>query len=131
MALISGTKPSIYWLQLPVCLAMLILFIFMWSFMFGLMNIMSPDILDFIKTIKPAFFWLSGILFNIRGRGSILFKLNPICFLVENYRNALCFDTWFWEDRTALLCFFGIIFIMLMITWLLYRKIGNLLAELV
>lgn len=131
MAVISGTMPSIYWLQIPVYMGFMIVFAYVWSYLTGLMNTVSPDILDFIKTVKPAFFWLSGILFNTRGRDSIVFLINPICYLVEGYRNAICFNEWFWDNRKATWYFIGVMLFMIILTYLLDRKSGRKIAELI
>lgn len=130
LALFMGVMPSIYWLQLPVYMALTVLFIYVWVYMTGLMNIVSTDILEFIKTIKTAFFWLSGILFNIRGKHSLFFALNPISYLVEGYRNTFAYHIWIWEQKRLFMYFALVMLAMTTLTFLLNKRLEKKLPEL-
>ena len=130
IALLMGVKPSIYWLQLPIYCILSILFIYVWVLMTALMNILSADIVEFIKTIRTAFFWLSGILFNIRGRRSLFFALNPISYITEGFRNCFAFHIWIWEEWKYFLCYLFVMFIMLLISFILYRRMEKKMPEL-
>ncbi len=129
LALILGVKPSIYWLQLPIYVFLTLLFIYIWVYMTALMNMLSADIVEFIKTIKTAFFWLSGILFNIRGRSNIFFKINPISFIAEGYRNVFAYHVWIWEQKHLLLNFCIVLLLMTTVTYILNKRIEKRLPE--
>ena len=131
MAIVSGAKPSICWLQLPVCILLSVLFVYTWSFLTGMLSLLSNDILEFIGTCKPAFFWLSGILFNSRKSDNIFFVLNPITFLVESYRNSLCYNMWLWGSTRALAGFAAVYGLLALITVLVYKKLKYRLPELI
>ena len=131
MAVIMGVRPSIYWLQLPIYMALAIMFIYVWVMMTALMNILSADILEFIKTIRTAFFWLSGILFNIRGKRSLFFKLNPISYIVEGYRNTFAYHIWIWEEKRLFMYFAIVMIFLTLITFILYKRLEKKLPELV
>jgi ABC-type polysaccharide/polyol phosphate export permease len=128
-AILLGVRPSIYWLQLPVLTCMIILFTYLWTFMFGMLTAVSADTINLIRSIKPAFFWLSGILFNSRTRHSIVFDLNPITYLVESYRSAIAYNMWFWELREKTEYFFMICLIMLIVSLILYKRLKDKLPE--
>lgn len=130
MAIFMGVKPSIYWLQLPIYMLLSFIFIYVWVCMTGLLNVISPDIVEFIKTIRTAFFWLSGILFNTRGKNSAFFAFNPIRFIAEGYRNTFAFHVWIWEQKRLLLNFSIVLIIMTAFTCLLYRRVEKRLPEL-
>ena len=129
LAMLFGVKPSIYWLQIPVLTCMIMIFIYLWSFLFGMLTIVSADTLNLIKSIKPAFFWLSGILFNSRARDSIVFKLNPITYLVEGYRSSIAYNMCFWYSWKTTACFFGELLIMAVISAVLYKRLKYKLVE--
>lgn len=131
LTIAMGVKPSIYWLQLPIYMLLTIMFIYLWVLMTGLMNIMSADIIEFIKTIRTAFFWLSGILFNTKNKHSAFFTFNPIRFIAEGYRNTFAYHIWIWEEQRLLFNFAVIMLIMAVITFFLYRRMEKKLPELV
>ena len=130
IALLYGVRPSIYWLQIPFYLGMMIILVYFWSLMMGLLKTVSEDISDFVKAIKPAFFWLSGVLFNSRTWNTLFFKLNPITYLVEGYRNAMCFHIWFWEMKTELYYFCLTLSVIIIISLLLFKRLDKELPQL-
>ena len=129
VALVMGVKPCIYWLQLPIYILINIVFMYIWVLMTSLLNVLSTDLVEFIKTIRTAFFWLSGILFNIRGKHSIIFALNPISFIVEGYRNVFAYNIWIWEQKRLLMYFVIVTFVMTLFTFVLYRRLEKKLPE--
>lgn len=129
-AMLLGVRPSIYWLQLPIYIALTVLFLYIWVLMTALMNIISADIIEFIKSIRTAFFWLSGILFNIKGRHSPFFTYNPISYLAEGFRNCFAYHIWIWEEKRLFLHFAIVMFVLTLITYFLYRRIAKRLPEL-
>ncbi len=131
IAVILGVRPSIYWVQIPLVTILLILFNYLWSFMFGMLNVVSADIFDFIKAIRPAFFWLSGVLFDSRPRHRHIFLLNPITYLIEGYRSAIAFNEWFWQRTIYTEYFACVMLVMLIITVLLYKRLKNIMAEII
>lgn len=129
LALAMGVKPSIYWLQIPIYVAFTLMFLYVWVLMTSLMNVMSSDIVEFIKTIRSAFFWLSGILFNVKGRGSRVFTYNPICYLAQGFRNVFAYHVWVWDERRLLFNFAVVMVILTTITFLLYKRLEKRLPE--
>ena len=106
-------------------------FLYVWVMMTGLLNVMSPDILEFIKTIRTAFFWLSGILFNSRKKKSPFFTFNPIRYIAEGYRNVFAYHVWIWEQKRLLLNFCIVMFILTFVTFLLYKRMAKRMPEFV
>lgn len=129
-AILMGVKPSIYWLQLPIYSLLTMIFLYLWSMTLSMITIISSDILEFIKTIRTAFFWLSGILFNVKGRTNPIFTFNPISYLAEGFRNSLAYHIWIWEEKTLFLHFVIILLILTVMSSLLYRRLEKRLPEL-
>lgn len=131
ISIIYRVPPSIYWLQLPIYMVLMMLTAYVWSLGAGLLASMSGDVMDMLRAISPAFFWLSGIIFNSRNKESfeIIFKLNPITFIVEGYRNSICFHTWIWEDPKSLAGFFATFSVMTVIAILLYKRLHYRMAD--
>ena len=89
--------------------------------------------MDLLKAVNPAFFWLSGILFNSRPleHVQIFFKLNPITYIVEGYRNAMCYHIWFWEDMESFGYFILVLAVMAIVAVWLYKKLRRVLPDII
>ena len=132
LAAVVGVKPNLCWLQIPFYTVLMLIMTYFWSLATGLLAIVSKDFVDLLKAVKPAFFWLSGILFNSRASGPrIVFVLNPITYLVEGYRNCVCYNMWFWQDPVGLACFLGVLLVMALVSLLLYRRLRKQLPEII
>lgn len=131
MAVLSGAKISIHWIQLPFFMFVSMCFVYVWSFIWGMLHVVSKDFINIIRAIQPAFFWLSGIFFNSRTRHSVIFTYNPITFIAEGYRDALCYNAWFWQRMTQLKGFIVVMTILLLTMLLLYGKLKDRIVELV
>lgn len=131
MCILMGVMPSIYWLQLPIYIFLSVIFLYMWVMMTSMMSIISVDILEFLKTINTAFFWLSGILFNVKGRTNPFFTYNPISYLAEGFRNTFAYHIWIWEEKRLFLHFVIVLFVMTIISSLLFMRMEKRLPELV
>ena len=129
MCILMGVYPSIYWLQLPIYIVLTVIFLYLWVMMVAMMNLISTDIIEFIRTIRMAFFWLSGILFNIKGRTHPFFTYNPISYLAEGFRNTFAYHIWIWEEKSLFLHFVFILFIMTLVSSLLYRRLEKRIPE--
>ncbi len=128
-----GVYPSIYWLQIPIYMLFMVLLGVIWSLGAGLLSVISGDFLDLLKAINPAFFWLSGILFDSRvlDGAEMFFKLNPITFIAEGYRNAFCFHMWLWEDMRSFGFFMLVLAVMFIVALWLYKRLRRELADII
>ena len=129
MCVFMGVMPSIYWLQLPIYIILTVIFLYIWVMMTSMMSIISVDILEFLKTINTAFFWLSGILFNVKGRTSPFFTYNPISYLAEGFRNTFAYHIWIWEEKSLFLHFVIVLFVLTLISSLLFRRMEKRIPE--
>ncbi len=129
--LIGGHAPTLYWLQLPFYMLLLLLFFISWGLFAGILSTMSKDFLQFVRSISMALFWLSGIFFefdhmNIVYR--IILYLNPVAVVVKGYRNSLINGVWFWEEPWILE--YVVVFTVLttLALWM-YKKLGKELPD--
>ena len=68
----------------------------------SMLGAISKDFINLIKAFTTALFWLSGIMFDVSSIdvwwAQLIFKLNPITYIVEGYRNCFVHNIWFWEQ---------------------------------
>ena len=131
VALCMGVKPSIYWLQLPIYMLLTVMFCYIWVMLTALMNIISPDIIEFIRVIRTALFWFSGIIYNVHSSKSLFFALNPICYLAEGFRNCFSYHIWIWEQGRLFLYFVIVMAVLTLLAELLWRRVGRRIPELI
>ena len=99
---VAGHMPTIYYLQLPWYLVTMFLFCTGWCMFSSMLGAISKDFVNLIKSFSTALFWMSGIMFDITSINAkwaqMLFKVNPITYTVEGYRNCFVHHIWFWEQ---------------------------------
>ncbi len=131
---IFGVWPSIYWLQVPFYMLLMLIMSFFWSVGTGIISVIYRDFYNFLQVINQMVFWLSAILFDVNSldpRIQTVFLFNPITYIVEGYRNAFCRHIWFWEEPLKLGCFMLVLAVMAAIAMLMYKKLAKRLPDLV
>ena len=123
---LCGQPLSIYLIQLPFAIVLMVAFFYMYSLTMSCLSAISRDFHNLLSTLSTPMFWVSGIIFNVFGLGitwlETLLMFNPITFVVTFYR-AIFFDQiWIWEKPMALIGF-GIIFlVMAALMIVVYRR---------
>jgi len=105
--LVSGYRPDIYMLQLPIYMFLMLLFFIAWAVFASLLSCMSKDFYNLVQAATQALFWLSGILYDVNamvvpGWLKIFLMLNPISFIASGYRNVFIYKVWIWDDHAPL-----------------------------
>lgn len=124
--ILFGNMPSIYWIQIPFYMLLMITMAIVWSIGTGLISVVYKDFYNFLQVVNQAIFWLSAILFDVNGLSPTaqkVFMFNPITYIVEGYRNAFCRHIWFFEEPVKLGCFMIILVVMSLIALLMYKKL--------
>lgn len=122
-----GYPPNIYIIQLPIYILLSFLMFTIFSLFSSLLACMSKDFANLVKSFVTAVFWLSGIVWNVNTIDipwlKVLLKANPVTYIVEGFRNCFIHKVWIWESPKTLLCFLGILVILIVISVLLYKKL--------
>lgn len=135
LALLCGVIPNQYWIQLPLYTLFMFVFSVIWSFGAGCLATLSRDFYNLLKSISTMVFWLSGILFDSNSAGgenaAWFFRFNPVTYIVEGYRNALCREVWFFEEPVKLCCFFITMIVFCVISIAIYQRVERRLPDIV
>ena len=122
-----GYPPSIYIIQLPIYILLSFLMFTVFSLFSSLLSCMSKDFANLVKSLVTAVFWLSGIVWNVNTIDipwlKVLLKANPVTYIVEGFRNCFIHKVWIWENPKTLLCFLAILFIMTILSVVIYKKL--------
>ncbi len=104
-----GYPVDVYFLQLPLYVALMFVFFTLWSMFASLLSAMSKDFANVVNSFVTAIFWVSGIMWDVNLIDSpILSKVlafNPVTFLATGFRNVFIYKRWFFEDTFALAAF--------------------------
>jgi ABC-type polysaccharide/polyol phosphate export permease len=80
------------WIYLPVPLLGLVLFALGCSFFLAMANVFFRDVAHILQVILSAWFYVSPIIYSldfVPGRYRLLFRLNPMLYLLNGFRLAI------------------------------------------
>ncbi len=132
LSLIFGQYPTLYWLQLPyyaVCLIALVL----------ALGILTASILPFFRDLGQLLgiilqfgMWLTPILWQVTmvpEQYRWIFKLNPVGYIVEGYRDSLFGRTWVWEHGPTTIGFWAVTGVCWALARYVYRRTNPHFAD--
>ena len=123
----AGHFPSIYYIQLIWYLGTMFLFCAGWCLFSSMLGAISQDFINLVKSFTTALFWLSGIMFDIhridKPWAQIIFKLNPISYTVEGYRNCFIYKKWFFEEPKLMAVYLVELLVMWILALWIYKKL--------
>lgn len=124
-----GMPLDVYLLQVPILLVLMFLFWNTVSILFSQLSAMSKDVKNLMSVMSTPFFWLSGVLFDVKdihiGWVQTMLDFNPITFFVTAFRGAFYDKTWFWNDPSACVGFVVVFAITLLAALFVYKKFNE------
>ncbi len=121
-----GFLPTIYYLQLPIYILFTFLLMDFWAILAAPLGAISRDFENLVKSFTSAIFWLSAIIWDPGNLTNSIyqwyFKLNPITYLANGYRDTLINKVWFFE-KTETLYFLIALLLLALIASRLYNKL--------
>ena len=129
---ILGFYPSVYWLQLPYYVICCVALVYSTSLVFASVNVFFRDLGQIIGIILLIGMWGTPIAWNpniFSETVQFYFKLNPIYYIVEGYRNCFVQQTWFWQNYKLTLYFWCLIVIKLLFGTFVYDRLKNSFAD--
>ncbi len=133
---VYGFYPQVYWIQLIYSeLCMLIMLIGL-VYMTSALVVFFKDLSQIIVIVVQIGLWLTPILWNytsvINNKTlAFILKLNPMFYIIEQYRNALIYHKWFLDDFYWTVYFWSINLALLGIGLLLFQKLKVHFADVI
>lgn len=122
----QGHYPDLYALQLIYYSFCLFVFVLGVSYATCSIVIFFRDLTQIISIFLQVGMWATPILWKISmipEEYQILFKLNPVFYIVNGYRSALLEKTWFWEDFYSTMFFWIITAVIFGIGALIFKRL--------
>lgn len=127
-----GNTPDIHWLQLIYFSGCMYIFVLALSYATCAMVLFFRDLSQIISIILQVGMWATPIMWpisKIPEQFQIIFKLNPIYYIVNGYRSALFEKVWFWEDFYSTMFFWIITVILFGIGAVIFKRLKPHFAD--
>lgn len=118
--------PTLYTLQLiyySFCMFMLVLAL---TYATSAILVFFKDLAQIINILLQIGMWATPILWNVGRLGpkaQFVVRLNPVCYVVEGYRSALCTKELFLGDWKYTLYFWCFVFVFFLLGRLIFNKL--------
>lgn len=126
MFFIYDYKFSVYNIQFIYYLIATIVLLIGLSYLCATLIIFLKDIGPLVSMLLQFAFWITPIFWSLNilpEKYLIYFKLNPIFYITEGYRNAFIYQEWFWEHPLQTMYFWSFALVMLIIGVYVFKKL--------
>lgn len=124
-----GYYPDLYTLQIFYYSACMFIFVLGLCYITCSVVVFFRDLGQIISIALQVGIWATPILWNLNvlseghPKLKILFKLNPMNYIVEGYRNALIDKIWFWETFYSTAYFWILTLMMFAVGALVFKRL--------
>ncbi len=121
-----GYLPDVYTIQIFYYSFCLFVFVLGLSYATCSIVIFFRDLTQIIAIFLQVGMWATPILWRLSivpEQYQILFKLNPVFYIVNGYRDALLEKTWFWEDFYSTMFFWIITAVIFGVGALIFKRL--------
>lgn len=126
MYFIYGNPVDLYLLQIIYYSICMFVFVLALCYSTCAIVVFFRDLSQIINIVLQVGMWATPILWNIntfQGNIQMVFKLNPIYYIVNGYRSALFEKTWFWQDFYSTMYFWIVTIAIFGIGALIFKKL--------
>ena len=134
MLMLNGIMPCVYWIQLlyySFCLVMLIVGI---TYLTSALVVFFRDLAQIIMVVLQVGMWITPIMWNkemLSGKLQLIFKLNPLYYIVQGYRDSVIYHKWFWNSEYETIFFWTVTFICLFIGNRIFNRLKIHFADVI
>lgn len=124
-----GYKPDIYLIQILYYSLCMFIFVLALSYATCAVVVFFRDLTQIINILLQVGMWATPILWDIamlNGKMEpfrIVFKMNPVYYVVNGYRSAMFDKTWFWQDFYSTMYFWIITAVFFGIGALIFKRL--------
>ncbi len=121
-----GYQPDLYLLQLIYYSFCMFIFVLALCYSTCAIVVFFRDLNQIIGIFLQIGMWATPILWNINQLSpvmQIIFKLNPIFYIVNGYRSAMFEHTWFWEDFYSTMYFWIVVILLFGFGALIFKRL--------
>jgi lipopolysaccharide transport system permease protein/teichoic acid transport system permease protein len=130
----NGIPPDFYTLQVVYYLAALFFLLLGLGWITSSTRIFVQDVSNVVNIITQFGFWFTPIIWNIAripGKYRWIVKLNPMCYIINGYRDSLIYKVPFWSRPHEALYFWLFTAAVLFIGVVIFRKLKPHFGEVI
>lgn len=132
MFFLYGYIPSIYSIQVVYYLFAMIAFVFGLSVITSALVVFLKDVGEIVSMLLQFGFWVTPIFWSLKiipESYHYIFKLNPVYYIIEGYRNSFIYHKWFWELGYTNFYFWLLTVFIVLVGVYLFRKLRPHFAD--
>lgn len=135
LSMLFGFMPHIYMLQAVYYTAAATVLVLGLSYMTASTVIFFRDLSQIISVLLQFGMWLTPIMWTMDTMGienglfQRMFKLNPIYYIVNGYRDSFINKVWFWEHKGWTVYFWAVTLIVCALGTLTFKKLEKHFAD--
>lgn len=125
-AILYGQMPTLYWLQIIYYVLLSILLLVGITWLTSSLRVFIKDVSNFIAVVVQVGFWATPIFWQsskIPEEYSFVLYLNPMHYIIDGFRDALFSRAWFWQKPLESLSFFIILVLVLIVGYLVFKRL--------
>jgi len=126
--------PSLYALQIIFYLFGLIVFLVGFTWLSSALVVFFRDLGEFINVALQMWFWWTPIFYSldmIPKKLQFIWKINPMFYIGQGYRDALIQEQWFWEHASLSAYYWSISVGVFLIGAIVFKKLRPHFADVV
>ena len=126
LAAIYGYYPTVYTLQVFYYSLCLFVFVLALSYTTCSVVVLFKDLSQIINIILQVGIWATPIMWNLDGLSDswkIVFKLNPLVYIVNGYRDAIYGRRWFFEDFFSMMYFYVVTAVLFGLGAIIFKRL--------
>ena len=130
--MVYGYSFDIHWLQSFYYLFAMIVLMLGFSYVTSSVVVFFKDMGQLVAMMLQIGFWATPIFWYVGmfpAKYHWLFKLNPLYYIIEGYRDSMIHHIWFWEKPTIGLYFWVVAAIMIAVGFSTFRKLKPHFAD--
>lgn len=132
IAAVYGFYPTIYTIQIFYYSACTFIFVLALCYSTCAIMVFFRDIAQIINILLQIGMWATPILWNVASfdpKVQMYIKINPLVYIVEGYRSAVCEQQWFFEDFYSTMYFWIFTVVLFGIGCLIFKRLKPHFAD--
>jgi ABC-type polysaccharide/polyol phosphate export permease len=127
-----GYSISIYNIQVIYYLFAMIILVLGISWITSSLIVFLQDIGQIVAVMLQFGFWITPIFWSFKivpVKYHLFFKLNPLYYIVEGYRDTFVHHKWFWEHAYLTLYFWGVTLFIFIVGAIIFKRLRPHFAD--
>ena len=127
-----GYMPTVYWIQVFYYLFAMICLTFGLSLITSALMVFLKDVGQIVAMLLQFGFWGTPIFWSLKMipvQFQWIFKINPMYYIVEGYRDSFIYHRWVWDVGFTSLGFWAITIVIILLGVFLFNKLRPHFAD--